>query len=199
MTQEIKAKIFKPFFTPMFAGRGLGLAPVQGIIRGHGGTINVVSALGEGSRSKILLPCNRPPAQDTQDIGVSANRKARGRSETVLVIEDEEVLRVIVAKVLRERGFSVIETGDGKAGVDLFQKNESEVSVVVLDITLPSLSGREVLVQLRRIRPDVKVILTSAYSEDMASLRFDGQRPWHFLRKPYRLGDLVELIRDAVG
>ena len=198
MTQEIKAKIFKPFFTLMSAGRSPGLSPVQGIIRGHGGTINVVSA-SEGCRTKILLPCNRQPAQRTQDIGVSASRKTRGRSGTILVIEDEEILRVIVAKVLRERGFSVIETGDGKTGVDLFQKNESEVSVVVLDMTLPSLSGREVLVQLQRIRPDVKVILTTAYSENMALLRFDGQRPWHFLRKPYHLSDLVELVRDAVG
>ena len=197
MTQEIEAKTFKLFFTPMFAGRRLGPSPVQGIVRGHGGTINVVSAPGEGCRSKILLPCNRQPAQCTQDIGVSASRKTRGRSGTILVIEDEEVLRVIVAKVLRERGFSVIETGDGKTGVDLFQKNESEVSVVVLDMTLPSLSGRDVLVQLRRIRPDIKVILTTAYSEDMALLRFDGQRPWHFLRKPYHLSDLVELVRDA--
>jgi DNA-binding response OmpR family regulator len=115
----------------------------------------------------------------------------------VLVVEDEEVLRRAVSKMLRKERFSVLEAGDGTAGADLFRAHESGIDAVLLDLTLPGMSGREVLSELRRIRPDVKVILTTAYSQENALSAIGEQRPWSYVRKPYQFSDLLNLLRKA--
>jgi two-component system cell cycle sensor histidine kinase/response regulator CckA len=198
MTEEIQARIFDPFFTTKFTGRGLGLAAVQGIIHNHGGTINVVSAPGQGSRFEVLLPCTSQPARDTRDIPVPASAGAVGRGgATVLVIEDEEALRLAVSKMLRKQGFSVVEASDGPAGLDLFRGNERKIDAVLLDLTLPGKSGPEVLEELRRMRPDVKVIITTAYGQDSVRKAIGEQQPWLYIRKPYRVSEVADLIRSG--
>jgi two-component system, cell cycle sensor histidine kinase and response regulator CckA len=116
---------------------------------------------------------------------------------TVLVIEDEETLRMAVSRMLRKRGFEVIEAADGRTAVDLFQAHKGSIDAVLLDLTLPHLSGREVLGELRQMRPGVKVIVTTAYNEGSAWKRLYGQQAWGFLRKPYDVSELVELLREA--
>jgi PAS domain S-box-containing protein len=198
MTEEIQARIFDPFFTTKFAGRGLGLASVQGIIRRHNGVINVVSAPGGGSRFEIVLPCTDQPAVGAPSIAVPASAEEPERvAGTVLVVEDEDSLRVAVSKALRKQGFSVIEAGDGRTGVDLFLANEPDIGAVLLDMTLPGMKGPEVFAELRRIRPGVKIVLTTAYSQEMVSANLGGQQPWAFIRKPYQIRELVNLLRDA--
>ncbi|HXA51988.1 MAG TPA: PAS domain S-box protein, partial [Candidatus Acidoferrum sp.] len=159
MTPEIQAAIFDPFFTTKFAGRGLGLAAVQGIIRSHRGVIRVESELGKGSRFEILLPSTSERAWGSI-VAPGSDTEVPG---TCLVVEDEEALRVAVSRMLRKRGFSVLEAGDGKTAVAVFRAQASEIDAVLLDMTLPGMSGPEVLHALRRIRPDVRVILTTAY------------------------------------
>ena len=198
MTPEVRARLFDPFFTTKFAGRGLGLATVQGIVRGHEGAINVVTSLGKGTRFEVLLPCTNQPARDFLDfVAPVSSREIGAVTGTVLVIEDEEMLRLPVSKALRTNGFSVIEAIDGGAALDLFRANEPDIAVVLLDMTLPAMSGPEVFAELRRIRPDVKVILTSAYSQETVLTAFGGQPTWDFVRKPYQLNDLVNLISAA--
>ena len=195
MTDEIQARIFDPFFTTKGAGRGLGLAAVQGIILSHGGTIKVVSKLGEGSSFEILLPCFGQPVQVSSEIAkADSSSGGEGSTGTVLIVDDEDTLRVSVGKMLRRRGFFVFEAGDGATGLHLFQIHAAELDVILLDLTLPEMSGAEVLGELRRMRPDIKVILTTAYGRDRAFAEVCEQESIFYLRKPYHINDLIALL-----
>ena len=113
---------------------------------------------------------------------------------TILLVEDEETLSLAVTKMLRKRGFSVLQAGDGITAVDLFRANQPAIDVVVLDLTLPAMSGEQVFRELRLIQPDVQVILTTAYGREKALTALSGLQPWHFLRKPYAFGELMNLL-----
>jgi two-component system cell cycle sensor histidine kinase/response regulator CckA len=198
MTDDVLARIFDPFFTTKFAGRGLGLAAVQGIVRGNGGTIKVVSSPGQGTSFQILIPCIDQAEPVSSEIILPVSVPDTGSAAgTVLIIEDEEELRDAVSKMLRKRGFTVIEAGDGMAGKSLFLAREPEIDAVLLDLTLRGMPGRDVLEELQRIRPEVKVVLTTAYSEDMALYSIDKQLPMCYLRKPYRFDEVLSSVRTA--
>jgi PAS domain S-box-containing protein len=198
MTEEIQARIFDPFFTSKFAGRGLGLASVRGIVRSHGGAIHVASAPGKGSRFEVLLPCSGEPARERRGADISmAAANGAGVIGTVLVIEDEEPLRLAVVKMLRIQGFIAIEAANGRAGVDLFRQGAADIDVVFLDLTLPGMSGREVFDELRRIKPGARVVITSAYSQSWAEANLGGLQDWLYIRKPYPLSELTALLRKV--
>ena len=198
MTPEVQARIFDPFFTTKSAGRGLGLAVIGRIVGSHGGTVNVVSEFGRGSRLEILLPCiGAPAAKPGAGQAVETAGKSMSRCETILLVEDEDALRGAVARMLRRKGFSVIEAGDGVSGVDLFRARAEGIAVVLLDLTLAGKPGQEVLAELRRIRPGVPVILTTAYSREMALATVGGPQSWLYLRKPYPFSELEALLGDA--
>jgi two-component system, cell cycle sensor histidine kinase and response regulator CckA len=201
MTKEVEAGIFDPFFTTKGKGRGRGLAAVHGIVRGHGGAIRVTSAPGQGSSFEVLLPCGTAK-EDAVTIArqVSPEESPVG---TVLLIDDEETLRLAVAKMLRRKGFSVIETGDGRAGIEQFRTRWREVDVVLLDVMLAGISGREVLEELRRTQPKARVILTTAYGRERAVAAMGGDPSLLYLRKPYRIVEVLKLLtgmgRRAAG
>jgi len=199
MTKEVQAKIFDPFFSTRFAGRGLGLAVVQGIVRDHRGAIHLVSAPGEGTTFEVLLPCagGTVPANDA--VLPAVGKGATPPAGTLLVVEDESVLRLAVSKMLRKSGFRVIEAIDGSSALELVRTHEHEIDLMLLDVTLPGVSSREVFEEARFRRPRLKVILTSAYSRETVDASFAGLHVERFIRKPFQIVDLMGLLQDVLS
>lgn len=198
ITEATKARIFDPFFSTKFAGRGMGLAVVKGIVRDHGGAIHVASTPGTGTTFRILLPCAERKASENHFAIPSTNLPQPGaRTAKILVVEDEEALRTAVSKVLRRTGCSVMEAVDGRSAMELLRAHKDELDAILLDVTLPGVSSREIFEEARRMRHDLRVVVTSAYSKESVGGSFNGLAVHQFIRKPYRLGDVVRLLRDT--
>ena len=200
MTPETLRKAFDPFFTTKFAGRGMGLAVVQQIVRGLGGAIHVVSSVASGTSVLIMLPCvTESPAAKDSDISARL-RPPEVQTQPkciVLVVEDEETLLYAVSKLLQRRGFSVIQATNGSAALELIGNFDKRIDAMLLDVTLPGASSREVLEQTRRLRPDLIAILTSAYGREAVTALMAGLAVENFIRKPFHIDDLVTLLKDS--
>jgi PAS domain S-box-containing protein len=200
MTPETLRKAFDPFFTTKFVGRGMGLAVVQQIVRGLGGAIHVESSAANGTSILIMLPCVTE-SSSAKECHISARlrpREVQPQPEcTVLVVEDEETLLYAVSKLLQRRGFSVIQATNGSAALELIKSDENHIDAMLLDVTLPGASSREVLEETRQLRPDLIAILTSAYGREEVNTLMAGLAVENFIRKPFHIDDLVTLLRDS--
>jgi len=192
MDQETMSRIFDPFFTTKFTGRGLGMAAVQGIIRGHKGAIKVYSEVGKGTTFKILLPATSLP-HELFDGGAQPEDTWQG-SGKVLLVDDEESVLGIGSEMLRELGFTPITANDGKEALQIFRA-VPDIAFVILDLTMPRMDGEQCFRELRLIKPDVKVLLSSGFSEQEATQRFTGKGLMGFIQKPYRFSALKSAVQ----
>ncbi len=196
MDRETRRRIFEPFFSTKFTGRGLGLPAVLGIVRGHNGAIRIETEPGKGTTFRVFFPALKPGDSSPPAAGAaSASGGLDWRGEgTVLLAEDEETLRSLGGDILRRLGLKVLTASDGREAVDLFREHRKEIDLVILDLTMPRLDGGEALAEIRRIDPAARVVIASGYSEGALGARFAGNGLSGILQKPYTLARLRGLL-----
>ena len=198
MDKETQSRIFEPFFTTkeMGKGTGLGLSTVYGIVKQSGGYVMVQSEEGRGSTFQIYLPRVEGA---TESHAAPAPRAALGGTETVLLVEDEESVRQLVRETLIARGYQVVEAEDGEAGLSVAAQHDGPIHLVITDVVMPGMGGRELVKQLAQTRPETKVLYLSGYTEDAIVSEGSIESGTAFLQKPFTLQNLSRKVREILG
>jgi len=197
MDPETQSRIFDPFFSRKFTGRGLGLAAVLGIVRGHKGAIKVSSEAGKGTTFKILLPAvDWKPGDKAKSEEPVVLPQIGG---TILLVDDDPFIRDVASEMLRQVGFQVLTAANGLEGLKVFKIHGKKIACVILDLTMPEMDGEEAFLELREMQSDVRVILSSGYNEQEATKRFVGRGLAGFIQKPYTMKGLRSELQRVLG
>jgi PAS domain S-box-containing protein len=196
--EETQNRIFEPFFSTKFAGRGLGLASVLGIVRGHHGAIKLLTGAGAGTRFRVLFP----PAAGTALPAASEPRERRAvrRSGTILVVDDDEAVLEVACEFLVRGGLDVVTAGGGREALEILRNDVGgRIDAAVLDLAMPDLDGRETLLEIRRLRPRLPVIVASGFRRETSAEHFPGEAIVSFIRKPYDADELIDAVQTALA
>jgi two-component system, cell cycle sensor histidine kinase and response regulator CckA len=193
--------IFEPFFTTKEAGKGtgLGLATVYGIVKQHSGWIEVASQPGEGTAFRIFFPVDAKPEEGAEENVIPA-AQLRGNGETILVVEDEPVLRDLAQLILQDCGYRVLQAASGVEALNVWQKNRGAIDLLLTDVVMPDgLSGRDLAESLMSYKPALKVIFTSGYNVDELVTEIAPSSKSHFLQKPYSRFTVAKAVKDCLS
>ncbi len=199
MSQEVKQHVFEPFFTTKDVGKGtgLGLASCYGILQQHGGYIHVYSELGVGTTFKLFLPRARGVMKKMSESGghVTINHR---RSDTILVVEDEDMVRKLMCSQLKECGYRVLEASNGEEALHAAQEYVDEINLMVSDIQMPFMDGHELAERIRSIKPEIRIVFVSGYNEESVKSDAEFLSPYPLLSKPYNASDLLRVVEDTL-
>jgi CheY-like chemotaxis protein len=198
MTEEVKKHLFEPFFTtkPAGKGTGLGLATCFGIVKQSSGHIEVESQLGKGTTFKLYFPEVLEAVEPARAGDIAT--PVVGGTETVLLVEDEPLVRELAVTALREKGYTVIEAGNGEEGLRIAQQHSGRIDLVFTDVVMPVMNGKEMAGALHKSRPDAKVLFTSGYSEEVIGHHGLLRTGIQFLQKPYVAATLARRVREVL-
>ncbi len=196
MDAQTQQRLCDPFFSTKFAGRGLGMAVVLGITRGHKGLIALNSAPGKGTSIQVLFPIKTPANKAMPSAQAQPSRNAVGR---ILLIDDEPIVRNVAKKMLERAGFQVLAAHDGARALELLQAEDGAIDCIILDLTMPNMDGEGTLRAIRAVKAAVPVILSSGHSREEAVARMEGLNIAAFLQKPYKMSTLTNLLRRVLS
>jgi len=197
MSAEVQQRVFEPFFTtkPAGKGTGLGLAVVYGVVKTHRGFMDVESELGKGTTFVVYLPASTVERRKKEDRKVE---EVKGGSETILVVEDEEAIRLLLTELFRSKGYNVLEAHDGMEGLEMYKAHLHEIGAVITDMGLPKLSGQDLFAKIMEINPSARVILASGYLEPHLKSSLFSAGAKAFVQKPYHVQEVLKTTREVL-
>ena len=198
MDEETKRRIFEPFYSTKFSGRGLGMSAVLGIITSHKGALQFSSQPGHGTAFKVYLPVVISEENNDEESAVTASAPWQGTG-TILLVEDEEQLMLIARTMLKVMGFRVIEAINGKEALDMYKKNVEEITLVITDMGMPVMSGYELFRELKTLNPKLPIVISSGYGDTVVTSRISRDKIAGLVCKPYNFEQLREVVKGVVG
>ncbi|MDD2899748.1 MAG: response regulator [Desulfuromonadaceae bacterium] len=198
MDNETKRRFFEPFYTTKFTGRGLGMSAVLGILKAHNGALQLFSQPGKGTTVKVYLPVPTAATDGTESLQQTDPGAWRGNG-TILLVEDEQQVKLVGKAMLQALGFTVIEAVNGEEALEQYRKNSADITIVVTDIGMPIMDGYELIHELKNLTPKLPIIISSGFGDTEVASRIARENIAGLICKPYNFLELREVVKSVAG